>query len=47
VRAAVAVVAPGHDPKRYWRHVTATLAPSRGEGLREAAHEFNRGGPTL
>jgi N-acetylglucosaminyl-diphospho-decaprenol L-rhamnosyltransferase len=47
VRAAVATVAPGHDPKRYWRHVTATLRPSRGEGLREAAHEYNRGGPTL
>jgi GT2 family glycosyltransferase len=47
VRAAVATVAPGHDPKRYWRHVTATLRPARGEGLREAAHEFNRGGPTL
>lgn len=47
VRAAVATVAPGHDPKRYWKHVTATLRPSRGEGLREAAHEFNRGGPTL
>jgi N-acetylglucosaminyl-diphospho-decaprenol L-rhamnosyltransferase len=47
VRALAAVGAPGHDPKRYWRHVTATLWPSRGEGLREAAHEFNRGGPTL
>jgi GT2 family glycosyltransferase len=47
VRAVVATVAPGHDPKRYWRHVTATLRPARGEGLREAAHEFNRGGPTL
>jgi hypothetical protein len=47
VRAAIATVAPGHDPRRYWRHVTATLRPSRGEGLREAAHEFNRGGPTL
>ena len=47
VRACVAMVAPGHDPKRYWKHVTATLRPSRGEGLREAAHEFNRGGPTL
>ncbi|HEV7752420.1 MAG TPA: glycosyltransferase [Baekduia sp.] len=47
VRAAAATVVPGHDPKRYWRHVTATLRPSRGEGLREAAHEFNRGGPTL
>jgi len=47
VRAAAATVVPGHDPKRYWRHVTATLRPARGEGLREAAHEFNRGGPTL
>ncbi len=47
VRAAVALVAPGHDPRRYWRHVTATLRPARGEGLREAAREFNRGGPTL
>jgi GT2 family glycosyltransferase len=47
VRAAAATIVPGHDPKRYWRHVTATLRPSRGEGLREAAHEFNRGGPTL
>jgi N-acetylglucosaminyl-diphospho-decaprenol L-rhamnosyltransferase len=47
VRAAAATVVPGHDPKRYWCHVTATLRPARGEGLREAAHEFNRGGPTL
>jgi len=43
VRAAVAVVLPGHDPKRYWRHVTATLRPAQGEGLREAASEHNRG----
>ena len=47
VRSAAAVVVPGHDPKRYWKHVTATLRPGRGEGLREAAREFNRGGPTL
>jgi GT2 family glycosyltransferase len=47
IRALVAYIAPGHDPKRYWRHVSATLRPARGEGLREAAHEFNRGGPTL
>jgi GT2 family glycosyltransferase len=47
VRAAAALVVPGHEPRRYWRHVTATLRPGRGEGLREAAHEFNRGGPTL
>ncbi len=43
VRAAAAVVLPRHDPRRYWRHVTATLQPARGEGLREAASEHNRG----
>jgi hypothetical protein len=32
-----------HDPRRYWRHVTATLRPGRGEGLREAALDHNRG----
>jgi len=36
-RAAAALVLGGHDPRRYWRHVTATLRPGRGEGLREAA----------
>ncbi len=43
VRAAVAVVLRGHEPRRYWRHVTATLRPASGEGLREAASEHNRG----
>ncbi len=43
MRAAAAVVLPRHDPRRYWRHVTATLHPARGEGLREAATEHNRG----
>jgi GT2 family glycosyltransferase len=43
VRSLVALGLPGHDPRRYWRHVTATLRPSRGEGLREAAVEHNRG----
>lgn len=43
VRSIVALGLPGHDPRRYWRHVTATLRPSRGEGLREAAVEHNRG----
>jgi GT2 family glycosyltransferase len=43
VRAAAAIALPGHDPRRYWRHVTATLRPARGEGLREAAAEHNRG----
>ena len=43
LRSLAAVVLPGHSPKRYWRHVTATLRPDRGEGLREAAIEHNRG----
>jgi N-acetylglucosaminyl-diphospho-decaprenol L-rhamnosyltransferase len=42
VRAAVAAVLPGHDPKRYAKHVSATLFPRSGEGLAEAAEEFNR-----
>jgi N-acetylglucosaminyl-diphospho-decaprenol L-rhamnosyltransferase len=42
-RAAAAVLLPRHDPRRYWRHVTATLRPAQGEGLREAATEHNRG----
>ncbi|HEY2637370.1 MAG TPA: glycosyltransferase family 2 protein, partial [Solirubrobacteraceae bacterium] len=47
VRAALAVAAPGHSPRRYWRHVVATLRPGRGEGVREAAAEYNRGGRRL
>jgi N-acetylglucosaminyl-diphospho-decaprenol L-rhamnosyltransferase len=42
VRALAALVLPGHSPRRYWRHVTATLWPARGEGLREAAQAYNR-----
>ena len=42
LRALAALVLPGHSPRRYWRHVTATLWPARGEGLREAAAEYNR-----
>jgi N-acetylglucosaminyl-diphospho-decaprenol L-rhamnosyltransferase len=47
VRTVAAVVLPGHDPRRYWRHVRATLRPERGEGLRDAAYEHNRGGRRL
>jgi len=43
LRAAAALALPRHDARRYWRHVTATLRPDRGEGLREAASEHNRG----
>jgi len=42
LRAVAATVLPGHDRARYRRHVTATLWPSRGEGLREAAERLNR-----
>ncbi len=42
VRAAAALLMPGHEPARYWRAATATLRPERGEGLREAAERYNR-----
>jgi N-acetylglucosaminyl-diphospho-decaprenol L-rhamnosyltransferase len=41
-RTLAALAIPGHSPRRYWRHVTATLHPERGEGLREAAAAYNR-----
>jgi N-acetylglucosaminyl-diphospho-decaprenol L-rhamnosyltransferase len=43
LRSLAALVLPGHSPRRYWRHVTATLFPDRGEGMREAAADWNRG----
>jgi GT2 family glycosyltransferase len=45
VRAVAALVLPKHDAKRYFKHVSATLFPRRGEGLAEAAEEFNRSRP--
>jgi N-acetylglucosaminyl-diphospho-decaprenol L-rhamnosyltransferase len=42
LRALAALALPGHSAQRYWRHVTATLHPERGEGLREAAAQYNR-----
>jgi N-acetylglucosaminyl-diphospho-decaprenol L-rhamnosyltransferase len=41
VRAAVSVVVPGRDPRRYLLHARQELAPSRGVGIREAAEEHN------
>jgi GT2 family glycosyltransferase len=41
VRAAAALVLPGHDPRRYWLHARQQALPSRGEGLREAADRYN------
>jgi N-acetylglucosaminyl-diphospho-decaprenol L-rhamnosyltransferase len=42
LRALAAMLLPGHSTRRYWRHVTASLWPARGEGLREAAAAYNR-----
>jgi GT2 family glycosyltransferase len=41
LRALAALALPGHSARRYWLHVRATLAPARGEGLREAAERLN------
>ena len=42
-RAAAALVLPGRDPRRYLLHAAQELRPGRGEGIREAADERNRG----
>jgi N-acetylglucosaminyl-diphospho-decaprenol L-rhamnosyltransferase len=42
LRALAALVLPGHDAARYWRHARASVFPGRGAGLREAAADFNR-----
>jgi N-acetylglucosaminyl-diphospho-decaprenol L-rhamnosyltransferase len=44
VRALAALAVPGRPARRYWLHVTATLHPGRGEGLREAAAQYNSSG---
>ena len=43
VRALAALVLPGHDAGWYWLHARRALRPGEGEGLREAAAEYNRG----
>ncbi|MDQ8044708.1 MAG: glycosyltransferase [Patulibacter sp.] len=40
-RALAATALKGHSPARYWAHAKAAARPSRGEGLREAAAQFN------
>jgi GT2 family glycosyltransferase len=45
VRALAALVLPGHNPARYWRHARAALHPAGGEGLREAAAAYNATAP--
>jgi len=42
LRAVGALALPGRSPRRYWRHALAALMPARGQGLREAADEYNR-----
>ena len=42
VRALAALVLPGHDPRRYLLQAGQELRPWRGEGIREAAEEYNR-----
>lgn len=41
LRTLGALLRPDHSPHRYLRHVTATLFPTRGEGVREAAEQWN------
>jgi GT2 family glycosyltransferase len=42
LRAAAALVLPGHPARRYWLHARQALFPGRGEGIREAAEAYNR-----
>ena len=43
LRAAAALLLPGHPARRYWLHARQALLPGRGEGIREAAEAYNRG----
>ena len=42
LRALAALLLPGHSARRYALHAYHSLFPGRGEGLREAAEEYNR-----
>jgi N-acetylglucosaminyl-diphospho-decaprenol L-rhamnosyltransferase len=42
LRALAALILPGHDPARYRLHAAQALFPRRGEGIREAAEQYNR-----
>jgi hypothetical protein len=42
LRAAAALIPPGHPARRYWLHARQALLPGRGEGIREAAEAHNR-----
>jgi GT2 family glycosyltransferase len=47
LRALAALVLPRHSPRRYLRHVSATLRPGHGEGLRERAERYNAQAPAV
>src|SRR5262249_31795970 len=36
LRAAAALLLPGHSARRYWIHARQAMMPGRGEGIREA-----------
>jgi len=42
VRSLGALVLPGHSARRYWLHARQALLPRRGEGIREAAEDYNQ-----
>ena len=42
LRAIAALVLPRHEPRRYLLHARQALRPARGEGIREAAENYNR-----
>jgi hypothetical protein len=42
LRALAALALPRRDPRRYLAHAYHSLFPSRGQGLREAAEDYNR-----
>jgi N-acetylglucosaminyl-diphospho-decaprenol L-rhamnosyltransferase len=42
LRAAAALVLPGHDPRWYLLHARQAMWPDRGDGLAEAAVDVNR-----
>lgn len=42
VRALAALALEGHDPRRYLLQARQELMPWRGQGIREAAEEYNR-----
>jgi hypothetical protein len=41
VRGLLALFVPGRSARRYFRHASAALRPSRGSGIREAASAYN------